>query len=505
MSPYTIGIDVGTTGTKTVLFDTDRGIVAQASRETTLHSPGPGFAEADTGQWHRNVVESIREVLSASGVDADSVLAVAVSGMVPAVVPLDDRGRPLRRAILQNDARAHQEVSELAAALAGVDLVAMTGSALTQQSVAPTTAWLRTHEPDVHARTAHYVGSYDWVLTALGADVHVEHNWALESGLFTIDGDVAAPVVAAAGLNPATLAPVHRPGTVVGEVSSAAAESTGLRAGTALVVGGADHVLSAYAAGVNAPGDALVKLGGAGDVLVASDTRVVDERLYLDAHPVPGRWLPNGCMATSGSLIRWFQALIGGVALTELDAEAATSSPAEVLCLPYFLGEKSPLHDPDLRGVFAGMHLGHGRADLYRSVLEAIAFGFRHHFDVFADIGIAPRRVMITNGGSTSTLWKQIHADVLGIEMRPVLGHPGASLGAAVIAAIGVDALNDWSDAARFVTLDRPVVPDPAAHAVYDDAYREWRDLAAAVAPTSHALARRNREGSKQVKGTVPQ
>ncbi|MBJ7338533.1 FGGY-family carbohydrate kinase [Mycolicibacterium sp.] len=496
MSPHTIGIDVGTTGTKTVLFDTERGIVAQAARDTALHSPHPGFAEADTAQWHRNVVESIREILATNDIPARDICAVAVSGMVPAVVPVDERGRPLRHAILQNDARAHREVAELAVDLSGVDLVTMTGSALTQQSVAPTTVWLRTHEPAVYDRTAHYVGSYDWLLTALGADVHVEQNWALESGLFTIDGDVATAVITAAGLDTRTLAPVRTPGTQVGELSRAAAESTGLSAGTALIVGGADHVLSAFAAGVNAPGDALVKLGGAGDILVASDTRVVDERLYLDAHPVPGHWLPNGCMATSGSLIRWFQALIGGVELTGLDDEAATCAPAEVLCLPYFLGEKSPLHDPDLRGAFAGMHLGHTRADLYRSVLEAIAFGFRHHVDVFTDIGIPPRRVMITNGGSRSTLWKQIHADVLGIEMRPVRGHPGASLGAAVIAAIGVGALGDWSDAARFVTLDPPVVPDPSRRARYDDAYQNWRDLGSAVAPTSHAMTRSTREGS---------
>jgi xylulokinase len=335
------------------------------------------------------------------------------------------------------------------------------------------------------------VGSYDWVLMALGADAHVEQNWALESGLFTIDGEVAQQVVAASGLDVSTLPPVYRPGTQVGELSPPAAELTGLRPGTALVVGGADHVLSAYAAGVNRPGDALVKLGGAGDILVASDTQVVDERLYLDAHPVPDHWLPNGCMATSGSLIRWFQALVGGPELTTLDDEATRAAPAEVLCLPYFLGEKSPLHDPDLRGVFAGLHLGHGRADVYRSVLEAIAFGFRHHVDVFTDIGIAPTRVMITNGGSKSVLWKQIHADVLGLELRPVRGHPGASLGAAVIAAIGIGALDDWSDAARFVALDPPVVPDESRRAVYDDAYRTWLDLGAAVTPVSHTLARR--------------
>ena len=491
MSSLTIGVDIGTTGTKTVLLDPQRGIIATASRETALHSPGPGFAEADTDQWRTGMIESIREVVTAAGVRAADVGAVATSGMVPAVVPLDADGNPLRRAMLQNDARAGAEVAELAAALADVDLVAMTGSALTQQSVAPTIAWLREHEPSTYTRTAHWLGSYDWALTTLGAPAHVEQNWALESGLFTIDGDTADVVLNAAGLDPATLPPVHRPASVVGELSSAAAELTGLRAGTALVVGGADHVLSAYAAGVNGPGDALVKLGGAGDILVASDAPVVDERLYLDAHPVPGHWLPNGCMATSGSLIRWFQTLIGGEELTALDDEAATCAPAEVLCLPYFLGEKSPLHDPDLRGAFAGLHLGHTRADMYRSVLEAIAFGFRHHVDVFADIGIPLSRVMVTNGGSKSLLWKQIHADVLGIELHPVKGHPGASLGAAVIAAMGIGALDDWSDAARFITVDPPVVPDPARRSVYDAAYPMWRELGTALSPVSHAVARR--------------
>ena len=492
----TIGIDIGTTGTKTVLLDVSRGIVAQASRDTTLYSPGPGFAEADTAQWLTNVIDSIQEIWSVAGIRPGDVSAIAVSGMVPAVVPVDGRGKALRRAILQSDARAHREIGELATALTDVDLVSLTGSTLSQQSVAPTVLWLAQHEPAVYAQTKHVVGSYDWVLMALGADIHVERNWALESGLFTIDGERADVVLNAADFDSGLLAPVRSPGAQVGRLSAEAAEWTGLHQGTALVVGGADHVLSAYAAGVNRPGDGLVKLGGAGDILVASDVLVTDERLYLDAHPVPGRWLPNGCMATSGSLIRWFQELIGGDELTVLDAEAAQRAPAEVLCLPYFLGEKTPLHDPDLRGVFAGMHLGHTRADLYRSVLEAIAFGFRHHVDVFADISIPLTRTMITNGGSKSTLWKQIHADVLGIEMHPVTGHPGASLGAAIIAAIGIGALDDWADANRFVTLGAPVSPDPQRKQIYDDAYARWRELGDVTTAVSHALARSGRSES---------
>lgn len=493
MSGYTIGVDIGTTGTKTVLFDAARGIVAQASREAVLHSPHPGWAEADPAQWLDNVAGSIREVLTASRVDPADVAAISTSGMVPAVIPIDADGRPLRRAILQNDARANDEIAALAERLSDLDLVQLTGSALTQQSLAPTLAWLAAHEPEVLAATTSIVGSYDWVLVALGAPPHVEQNWALESGLFRISGEMLPEVLAAAGADRSWLPPVQPPSTVVGALSERMAEATGLRPGTALVVGGADHVLSAFAAGVERAGDWLVKLGGAGDILVASDVPLVDERLYLDAHPVPGRWLPNGCMATSGSLIRWYQSLIGGETLATLDLEAADRSPAEVLCLPYFLGEKSPLHDPDLRGTFAGLHLGHDRGDLYRSVLEAIAFGFRHHVEVFRDRGVDLRRVSITNGGSKSTLWKQIHAEVLGTEMYPVVDHPGASLGAALIAAKGVGLLAEWAEASRFITLGEPVVPDAVNVARYDEAYRQWRELGVAIAPVSHSIARRTR------------
>ena len=493
MSRYTIGIDIGTTGTKSVLFDVERGIIAQASRESALHSPHAGWAEADPDQWLTNVVDSLRELVTLSAVPVDEIASISTSGMVPAVLPLDASGHPLRRAILQNDSRASDEIRGLADELAHLDLVALTGSALTQQSVAPTAVWLRTHEPEVLDRTRMLVGSYDYVLIALGAAPHIERNWALESGLFTIDGAPVDEVLRVAELDPALLPPVLDPGDLAGGLSSAVAQRTGLRAGTALVVGGADHVLSAFAAGVETPGDWLVKLGGAGDILVASDSALVDKRLYLDAHPVPGRWLPNGCMATSGSLIRWYQSLVGGESLAVLDDEATHRDPASVLCLPYFLGEKSPLHDPDLRGAFAGLHLGHDRADLYRSVLEAIAFGFRHHVEVFRDLGVTLGRATITNGGSKSTLWKQIHAEVLGTPMHPVVDHPGASLGAALIAAVGTGALEDWSEVSRFITLGDPVEPDPSNSARYDDAYQQWRSLGDALTPVSHSLSRRPR------------
>jgi xylulokinase len=487
-----LGIDLGTTGTKAVLLEPGRGVVAEAARSASLHSDRAGFAEADTAEWWENVCAAIPELLARAGAVPSDVAAVASSGMVPAVVSLDGAGAPLGRAILQNDARAVAEIGELAERLAGIDLVTLTGSALTQQSVAPTLLWLARHEPETLAQLRSLGGSYDWLLRRLGAEPHVERNWAIESGLYELGGAPVSAVLEAAGIDPALLPPVVDPGTVVGSVSERAAAETGLAAGTPLVAGGADHVLSAYAAGLSAPGDTLVKLGGAGDILVVTAGVFTDPRLYLDAHPVPGLWLPNGCMATSGSLIRWFQALVGGPDLLALDDEAEGKPPAELLCLPYFLGEKSPLHDPSLRGAFVGLHLGHDRASMYRAVLEAVAFGFRHHLDVLAERGVRVGEIRVTNGGSRSVLWKQIHADVLGRPLTPVVDHPGASLGAAIAAGIGAGVISGWPAVAEYVRLGEPVRPDRARAAAYDEAYAVWRRLGDALTPISHSLSARH-------------
>ncbi|MBO0732538.1 MAG: hypothetical protein J2P57_24980, partial [Acidimicrobiaceae bacterium] len=311
MTSLLLGVDLGTTATKGVLCDPQGSIMAVAARPVALHADSAGFAEADTSQWWDNLCHLVPELLGLAGARGQDVAAVSTSGMVPAVVPLGERG-PLRRAILQNDARAVREISDIASRMEGFDFVARTGSALSQQSVAPTLLWLARHEPDVWASSVRVVGSSDWLAQALGAEPFLEQNWALESGLFCLDGALLAPVLDAAGAPAALLAPVRRTGDIVGTVSPAAAAATGLAASTPIVVGGADHVLSAVAAGLSAPGDTLVKLGGAGDILVVADHPLPDGRLYLDAHPQPGLWLPNGCMATSGSLIRWLQQVLGG-------------------------------------------------------------------------------------------------------------------------------------------------------------------------------------------------
>lgn len=475
---------------KAILLDPEQGIVASRSYDVTLYSDHPGWSEADTEQWWSGVTTLIPLLLRDAKATGADVGALAVSGMVPAVVLLDGDDRPLRRAILQNDARATREIEDIRSALGGLDLLALTGSVLSQQSVAPTASWLAHYEPEVWEEVASVRGSYDWLAHALGARNHVEENWAIEGGLYDFDRAPIAAVQEATNLRWPALLEVCAPSTVVGEVNREAAAATGLTEGTAIVVGGADHVLSAYGAGLVREGECLIKLGGAGDILAVSDEVLLDQRLYLDRHPVPGKWLPNGCMATSGSLLRWEQSIFNDAPLAELDEAAAHSAPGNLLTLPYFLGEKTPLHDPDLRGVMVGMNLTTTRGDIHRSFLEAIAYGFRSHVEIFAQDGLALTRTTVTNGGSKSRLWREILSDVLNRDLVSITDHPGAAFGAAVIAGIGTGAIEDWSYVAGALDEGDVIGPDDANVALYEDRYQEFLRLSDVTTSISHDIAR---------------
>ena len=412
--------------------------------------------------------------------------------MVPAVLCLDASGTPLTMSIQQNDARAGREIEAIKSQLAGAELLSRTGSDLTTQSVAPKVRWLREHRPEVIVATDRICGSYDWIVTRLTGTQSTEANWALESGLWDLrTGDWARDVLDAAGVEEGWLAPVRRSHEIVGEVTQAAAQATGLVAGTPVTAGAADHIASAFSAGLVEDGDLLIKLGGAGDIMLSLSEPVVDERVFLDHHLLPDAWMLNGCMAASGSVLRWFQRELAGAApFADLDAAAAgvPAGSGGIVCLPYFLGEKSPISDPSARGAFIGLHLGHTQAHLYRAVLEAIAYGFAHHLEVFEERDLPIGRVRVTNGGSRSRLWRQIVADVIGRPLESLVDHPGSGLGSAFVAGVAVGALQ-WDDLERFVHVEETVEPNPANAERYRDGYAVYRELYPAIAPLSHRLA----------------
>lgn len=481
-----LGIDIGTTSTKAILASPSGGIVAEASAESSLRSPHPGWAEEDPAQWWANVGIVCRRLLDT--VPDATIAAVGVSGMVPTIVLLDGRGDIMRPSIQQNDARAHLEIEAFKAATNEADILARTGSAVTQQSIGPKLRWLQAHEPEIMARAAHLLGSYDYINFLLTGVLSIEQNWALESGLYDVtSGSWAADLLALAGIDELLLAPVRAPHEVIGHVTQAAARHTGLRVGTPIVAGSADHIASGFSSGLKRPGDLLVKLGGAGDILMVLDRFRPDPRLFIDYHVIPGQYIINGCMASSGSLIKWFRTEFApNSSFAELDragAEIAAGSDG-LLLLPYFLGEKTPISDPLARGIFFGLTLSHTRAHLFRAVLEGISFGFYHHLQVLEALGFRPNpTVMVTNGGAHSLLWRQITADVLGLSLHSLAGHPGSSLGAMFIAGMGVGIFSGWGEIERFLRVDAETEPNLDHHARYQTLFPLYRQLYEANRP----------------------
>ncbi|MCX5515874.1 carbohydrate kinase [Kaistia algarum] len=486
-----IGLDIGTTSTIGIAVRMPGEIVHVASRPVSLSSPRPGWAEEDPREWWENSVAILKELVASLPGGAGSLAGLCVTGMLPAVVLIDADGEVLRPSIQQSDGRVGLEVDELKTEVDEAAFLKRTGNGVNQQLVATKLRWLAKHEPETFKRIATVFGSYDYINWRLTGRRAVEQNWALEAGFTDIATDeIAADLVALGGLPRSAVPDRTVTHETMGTVSAEAAAATGLPEGLPIFGGAADHIASALAAGIARPGDILLKFGGAGDIVVASDHAAPDSRLYLDYHLVPGVYAPNGCMAASGSALNWLAGMIGDTSGDErphvgLDrlAAAVPAGSEGLICLPYFLGEKTPIHDPLARGTFIGLTLTHGKGHLWRSLLEAIGYGFRHHLDVLLDMGHAPKRLFASDGGTKSRVWMQMVADIVGMPLQLLDNPHGSSVGAAWVAAIGSGLSDDWSAVSRLARHGDVVVPDPANRQVYDQGYARYRAAYIALKP----------------------
>jgi xylulokinase len=480
-----IGLDIGTTSTIGILIGVPDRIFHIASRPVTLNAPHPGWAEEDPRRWWANACAIVRELIEASGIKGNDVKAVGVTGMLPAVVLLDDKGELLRPSIQQSDARCAAEVTELRRHVDEAEFTRKTGNGINQQLVTAKLLWIRKHEPEIFAKIATVFGSYDYINWRLTGERAVEQNWALEAGFVNLaTHEIDDDLVKLSGLPRHAVPRKTISHELLGRITEAAAKDIGLPAGTPVVAGAADHIASALAAGLSRPGDVLLKFGGSVDVLIATDRIAPDPRMYLDYHLVPGLYVPNGCMATGGSGLNWFAASFAGGELVKAEARgmtihqwldhlASTVPPGAqgVRILPYFLGEKTPIHDADVRGAILGLSLAHGPAHLWRALLEAYAFAIAHHIEVLNDMGHSTQTYFASDGGSKSTVWMQIVADVLQKPVQRLAGHPGSCLGAAWTAAMGLGLAKDWSAISRFVSYADRIEPNPANAQIYGELY----------------------------------
>ncbi len=500
-----LGIDIGTYESKGVVSTTAGDVVASASIGHELSIPRQGWAEHDAeGVWWHDFVTLCRRLLETPGIDAAQIVGVGVSAIAPCVLPVDRQGIPLRPGILYGvDTRASEEIRELEEILGRDAIFANSALHLSSQAAGPKICWIRKNEPEVWAKTAMILtGSAYLVFKLTGEYVIDIYTATAYAPMFDIrnaawNPEFSEPVTPLDRL-PRLMWSVD----VAGNVTAEAARQTGLLTGTPVIAGTADAASEALSAGLSKAGDLMVMYGSSMFFIQKTDKLVATEDMWGAAFLEPDTYAVAAGMSTSGSLTRWFRDNLAQevVAAEEIDgtnsyqalaALAAGSPPGArgLVILPYFSGERTPINDPDARGLILGLTLSHSKADLYRAVLEGVGYGIRHNIDAMRAEGVSPRRILAVGGGTKNPLWLQIVSDIAGIEQYVPDQNFGAAYGDAFMAGVGVKLFPDTKHTADWIQYKKVVKPDPSTHERYEPYYRIYRQLYIDTAAAMHQLA----------------
>jgi xylulokinase len=490
---YYLGIDIGTFESKGVLVDEAGEIVAQASRPHRMLVPQPGWAEHDPEKdWWGDFCFISQKLLADSGVDPKAIRAVGTSAIGPCMLPVDAEGNPLMNGVLYGvDTRSVKEIEELTSRIGAERILDLCGNALTSQSVGPKILWLKNNRPEIYDRAAKVVTSTTFIVQRLTGNCVVDHYTAANTSPLYDVGRLAYTDELAPDIVPLDKLPKPMWSTdIAGAVTAKAAEATGLAEGTPVICGTIDASAEAFSVGVLSPGDMMVMYGSTIFIIQLTAERVRDARLWYAPWMFPGQHASMSGLATSGTLTHWFRDefaldLDPATAFGTLAKEAETSPPGAngLVMLPYFSGERTPIHDPHAKGTLFGLNLTHKRGDIYRALIEGIAYGTNHIFETYAEAGAAPARLMAVGGGTKNRLWLEATSHVSGLSQILARRTIGASYGDACLAAIGVgdvgrDAITLWNPVESEVT--------PVAYPAYKRNYRIFKEL---YLSTRHLMA----------------
>lgn len=495
----TLGVDIGTSSSKGVLVDGHGGIVATAVAAHEVQRPRAGHVEMDGEVWWSEFLELTRMLLAqaaAAGRDVE-VSAVGVSGMGPCVLLADDDDRPVRPAILYGvDTRAGEQIDRITHELGVDEITRVGGSRLTSQAAGPKILWVAEREPERYAAARRVFMPASWLARKLtGAYILDHHSASQMSPLYDIDVGDWEPALwsrYASGLEAPRLVWAR---DVVGEVQAQASADSGIPVGTPVVAGTIDAWTEAISVGAHGTGD-LMLMYGTTMFLIATGARTLrTPSMWTTVGAFEGTRNLAGGLATSGAITSWL-ATVTGSDYTTLLAEADASGPGAngLLMLPYFAGERTPILDPDARGVVAGLTLSHGRGDLYRAALEATALAVRHNIETMRAAGADIRRIVAAGGGTQAALWLQIVSDVTGLIQEVPRETIGASYGAAFLAATAVARAGDEPRIDEWNPVASRIAPDPSRTNFYDELFAKYRRLYESTTSVVHELAATQRE-----------
>jgi xylulokinase len=524
---FLIGVDIGTQGSKGALISETGRVLATSSVEQEVSVPRPGWAEHDAEVgWWQAFVEIVRTLLLTAQVDPRDIVAVNVSALMPVFTPVDDQGRPLRPAILYADTRAHAQMMRMNQELGMGQHPSVVGEftpELTLQDLGPKIVWYQQHEPERWRQTRQILGAQPFITRKLTGRNVMDLGTAIGFRPFfdPVRREWDLRVCERYGLPLALLPDLMEMTEIAGTVTPEAAAETGLAPGTAVIAGSVDYFAEMISTGADEPGDIIVTYGTTLCLTALSSepightpglgSMLGGQGAFSDLYP--GMYGVGGGMLTSAALSRWFRDKfsqgerraekdlgISAYALLGLEAEAVPPGADGLIALPYFSGERSPIHDDLARGVLFGLTLAHGRGHVYRALLEGVAYGLEHHLHIIRDAGVPLRRIVATGGGARSRLWTQIISDVTGLP-QTVIAPSNSALGAAFLAGKALGIFDHISDVRLWARPEREVHPRDDVHELYQRYYAIYRRLYEQTKEEMHDLARLTDEAaSGQVK-----
>lgn len=491
-----IGIDTSTTSTKTIVIDEMGKVLGVSSSGYTFETPFPLWSEQDPDLWWNATKESVRESIKKTGLEPSQVRGIGLTGQMHGLVILDEGGNVLRPSILWNDQRTQKQCDQIRSLIGKHEFVQITGNDALTGFTAPKILWVKDEEPDIYARIKHILLPKDYIRYKLTGEFAVDRADGAGTVLFDLSQrDWSQSLIRSLGFNQEWFPTTFEGTQVTGTLTKQAAEDIGLIDGIPVYGGGGDQAAAAVGTGAVEEGIVSISLGTSGVIFAATNHPVIEPegRLHAFCHAVPGKWHLMGVMLSAAGSLRWFRDTFQkNTSFDDLVIDAQNIPPGSegLLFMPYLTGERTPYPDPLARGSFIGVTIRHNSQHFTRSILEGVAFGLRDNFELMKKAGLKEiNQIRITGGGAKNSIWRQIIADILNVEIVTINSKEGAAFGAALLAATGAGVFDTVEKACdRTIDITERVTPGESVE-IYQKIYSEYRLLYPLLKDTFHRIS----------------
>ncbi len=490
-----LGIDIGTSGTKTLAINERGKILAEATSPYPSYHPKPLWSEQNPDDWWTATVKTVRAVVKQAKLKPADIKAIGLSGQMHGSVFLDKQNRVIRPALLWNDQRTAAECDELEKRAGGrAELIRMVANPALTGFTAPKILWLRNREPKNFAKTVKVLLPKDDVRRRMTGEFATDVSDA--SGMLLLDvakRDWSTELLEKLELDRDLFGKCYESEDVTGNLTREAAKELGLSTDCVVVGGAGDCAAGAVGNGIVSRGTLSTSIGTGAIMFVHSDTVEVDPqgRLHTFCHAVRGKWHMMGVNLSGGGCLQWFrnqlcQAEIAAMKRTKVDPYTTLSAEAGkipsgsegLFFLPYLSGERTPHADPDARACFIGLTLAHSRGHMVRALMEGVSYAMRDSLAIIQEMGVPVRQIRASGGGSKNPLWRQIQADVFGQKVVTINAEEGPAYGVALLAAVGAGAYKNVEEAcAATIRVVKETPPDKLAKKHHDVAFPTYQNL----------------------------